>query len=229
MTALSEDDIVLAGEAALGVLDPATRATVAARIATDAAFAREVAAWDERFEPLLGALPSPAPQTLWDSINSAIRPVVGARAANRALRLWQGIAATATAAAAVFAVMLYDRPTATLPAASAPLLVAALGSGSEPSAVAASYDRARGELVLTPLSLDGGSRFPELWIIPAGGKAHSLGIIQSARPSRVRVDPALGIFLARGATLAVTLEPEGGAPGGKASGPVVASGKITIL
>ena len=64
----------------------------------------------------------------------------------------------------------------------------------------------------------------ELWYIHAGTAPRSLGLITDATetltvPSDLRSD-------APDATLAVTVEPKGGAPGGKATGPVIYSGRL---
>jgi anti-sigma-K factor RskA len=79
---------------------------------------------------------------------------------------------------------------------------------------------------LHPVSLDTGNLYPELWVIPADGKARSLGIVSGDHATQMLVPKQLREFLNQGATLAITPEPTGGAPGGKATGPVLASGKI---
>ena len=93
----------------------------------------------------------------------------------------------------------------------------------------ASYDQNTGELTLTPVSMETGKLYPELWVIPAGGTATSLGIVRGDAPSRIFVNPKHRAVMTRGATLAITPEPFGGAPGGKATGPVLASGTITTI
>lgn len=84
-------------------------------------------------------------------------------------------------------------------------------------------------MVVLPVSLDTGQLYPELWIIPADGQARSLGIVEQSSPTTVTVPSDMRQYLASGGTLAITPEPEGGAPGGKATGPVIASGKIATL
>jgi anti-sigma-K factor RskA len=225
--ALTENDIVLAGEAALGLLGSADRAIVAARIATDRAFADEILLWEERLQPLLdNAADAPAPE-VFDKLVAQLGKAATRRPANTTLRVWQAIAGTATAAAAVLAVMLLTPPTQ--PPSAAPLLVAALSNEAGPAAVTASYDSQQGDLILTPVGLNTGALYPELWVIDGAGDAKSLGIIEANRATRVRVNEALRARMIRGATLAVTLEPRGGAPGGKATGEVIVSGKIEAL
>jgi anti-sigma-K factor RskA len=59
----------------------------------------------------------------------------------------------------------------------------------------------------------------QLWIIPQGGSAQSLGLMQDSLS--LPAPPAAAY------ALAITDEPQGGAPGGVASGPVLAQGQFT--
>lgn len=93
----------------------------------------------------------------------------------------------------------------------------------------ARYDIEKGQMLLMPVLLETGELYPELWLIPADGKARSLGIVRGDTPSEIIINSDLRTYMNKGATLAITPEPEGGAPGGKATGPVIASGKITTI
>lgn len=84
-------------------------------------------------------------------------------------------------------------------------------------------------MLLTPVSLDTGKLYPELWIIPADGKPRSLGIVSGDSPSQISINAKLRDFIDQGATLAITPEPETGGPGGQPSGPILASGKIVSI
>jgi anti-sigma-K factor RskA len=132
------------------------------------------------------------------------------------------------AVAAYFAALNWTRdlpPDADTPAP----MIAALGSETGNAAITARYDAGSGELLLTPVSLNTGKLYPELWVIPADGKARSLGMMAADKPTQLMVTAEMRAFMAQGATLAITPEPAGGAPGGKATGPVIASGKITTI
>ncbi len=240
MSNLTENDIALAGELALGILDSAETAQANARCAIDTEFAAEVEAWRERLLPMLDGVSADPPADAWDKINGAIRNADMPTAANDngALRLWKGLTALSGSIAAVLAVMLFTQPSA------APIvgldiaannkvsqqqLVAALQSATGPSAVTASYNPASGELLITPVSMDTGDLYPEVWIIPADGTPHSLGVVARTGASRYTVNPQVRQFLANGATIAITPEPATGGPGGKPSGAVMVSGKITII
>jgi anti-sigma-K factor RskA len=226
---LSEDDIILAGEAALGLLDRASEAIVASRIATDPLFAAEVSAWQDRFAPMLACEATPPSAQLWQDIRVKIGKAPTLRPANStSVRLWQGIAGGATAVAATLAFMLVNPPVPR-PLEPSPTLIAALGSETGRAAMTATYDMQRGELLVTPIAMKTDRGFPELWVIDASGDAKSLGFVKADSSTRVAVGPALRARIKSGMTLAVTLEPDGTAPHAKAAGPVIVSGKIEIL
>ena len=66
----------------------------------------------------------------------------------------------------------------------------------------------------------------ELWVIPEGGKPHSLGTMARGRQMHMRLADALAQLLQQGATIAISVEPPGGSPTGAPTGPVVASGAL---
>lgn len=228
MSALNETDIALAGEYVLGLLDPSERAGVEARIAADRAFADEVDAWRERLASMVGGFETPAPAHVWPHITSALPPPSLQDSGSGRLRIWQGLTALSATAAAIFAVLLWQQPAPIAEPATAPM-IAALGSEDGKASIAARYDSNTGELLLMPVELNTGALYPELWIIPADGQARSLGMMAVDRATRVVVAVDMRPHMARGSMLAITPEPQGGAPGGKATGPVIASGKIETI
>ena len=229
MTLLGEDDIVLAGEYVLGLLDRQNEASATARIATDAAFAAEVEAWRLRLLPMIDGNDTPAPSHIWDAVQRLLAQPTQQDNKGANVRLWQAIAGASSMTAAVLAVLLLQQPAPVVPQEPVAPLVAALGSDNGSSSITARYDSANGQMLLTPVSLKTGELFPELWIIPADGTARSLGIVRADGPSQINIDAGLREYINRGATLAVTTEPEGGSPSGKATGPIIASGKITTI
>jgi anti-sigma-K factor RskA len=228
MNRLSEDDIALAGEYVLGLLDAAEQATVQARAATDAAFAAEVYAWRDRLASMVGGADTAAPNKIWASIENALPRTTGQEVGRGKLRLWQGLAVASMGIAAYLGVLLWAQPFVPNIDTPAPL-VAALGSENGKTAITARYDRQSGELLMTPVALNTGKLYPEIWIVPADGKARSLGMMAVGKPTLVAVTPEMREFMAAGGTLAITPEPQGGAPGGTATGPIIASGKINII
>jgi anti-sigma-K factor RskA len=227
MTRLTEDDIALAGEYALGLLDPVAAAQADARIATDADFAAEVEAWRTKLAPMLDGADVPAPANGWGRIAAALpRQTQRDRGDSGP---WKWATGFSAIAAVLFAALYFMQPSRVTPPTPSAPLVAALGSDTGNAAITARYDAGSGELLLTPVALDTGALYPELWVIPADGKARSLGMMASDKPTQVTVNAELRTFMEQGATLAITPEPAGGAPGGKATGPVIASGKITTI
>ena len=67
----------------------------------------------------------------------------------------------------------------------------------------------------------------QLWLIPSGGKPHSLGVMPARPHMQLALAEPISAIIGRGATLAVSLEPVGGSPTDQPTGPVIASGPIT--
>ncbi len=235
-----EEDSVLAAEHALRLLDGPTRSKAEARARDDKDFAAEVERWQERLAPLFESVaPVAPPSSAWASLASQL----GGEAANdnvaaleHRLRIWRGMTAGAVALAAVCVAALVLRaplpppvPSAPVEAvAKSPMQVAALRGETGPAAVVASYDRDTNSLVITPASMPAmGNRSAELWVIPAGGVPHSLGLFDPTKPTRIAV-PAGSSVGAAGAALAVSLEPAGGSKTGLPTGPVIASGALAV-
>ncbi len=227
--ALGEDPDVLAAEYALGVLDGAERLGAERRFATDAAFAREVEAWQARLDAFTAeiAAEQPAPH-VWAGIAQrldASGAVVELRL-RRSLALWRTATATAGALAAALAlVVVWPHPTP----APAPVLTARLAATAKgPTVFVAFYDPGRKAIVLTPASVSSAQdRSPELWLIPTGGKPISLGV--AAFENSVQMIPAASLVSVGSGTLAVSVEPRGGSPTGQPTGPVIATGQLTSL
>lgn len=225
---LTEDDEVLAGEHALGLVDEA------AREAADAQFAAAVDVWRERFSPLLGPDRAPPPH-LWDRIVRQL-PANDPGVRDPA-RPWRFATFAASAAAAVLLGLLVLRPDGEVPTPAplpqvaqtpaARLLVAALAPEQGRGAVTVSYDEVSGRMTVTPVALDTDGRTPELWVIPGDGTPRSLGVIGATDPRILTVAADRRSVIRGGVTFAVSLEPAGGSPTGAPTGPVVMTGKLT--
>jgi len=106
--------------------------------------------------------------------------------------------------------------------------VAILQRSADSPAFVASINLDSRELTVRPLAAppQAGKSY-ELWIIePKLGPPRSLGVIDAATVTR---NPRLAAFdraVVEDATYAVTVEPEGGSPDGKPSGPPVFVGKL---
>ncbi|HMS21161.1 anti-sigma factor [uncultured Sphingorhabdus sp.] len=226
---LTDEDIATAGELALGLLDKAEAAQARARLADDPNFASEHAKWSDRMvamEPLEEEAPSPA---VWSRIDAAIASQPRQDNTVTRLRIWQGLTAASFAVALVLATMLWRQPEMQPVPAQPQILVAAIGAEGGRESVAANYNPQTGALQIIPISLDTGTLYPELWIIPEDGVARSLGMIDPSKPAVHSIPQAMRPHLHKGALFAITPEPAGGAPGGKATGPVIAKGAIDTI
>jgi anti-sigma-K factor RskA len=224
----------LAAEYALGVLDGDARAQTEARIAREPAFARLIADWEERLTPWAAEIADVQPPPhLWEAIAARL-PAEAAPRANPAstgvwqnLRFWRGLAfGSGALAAACLGALIYIGTFA--PPAPAPLLASINGGGH--SHFVATIDPTRGTIAVVPAAFAAdATRVPELWLIPADGKPRPLGLLRADRAVTIAIPAALVPHARRDATLAVSLEPQGGSPTGQPTGPVIASGKLTTL
>jgi len=82
-------------------------------------------------------------------------------------------------------------------------------------------------LSASPDMVAGTNQSYELWLIPAeGGDPISLGVL-GALDAHLGIDDSQRQRMRAGATLAVSVEPAGGSPTGKPTGPIIVSGQIT--
>ncbi len=247
---LHDADIALAGEYALGLLSADEAVTVTARIVAEPDFAAEVAAWQDRVGPLAANTADAAPPAhVWAQIqgatmSSAVPAAVSMTQAtslppaanDNRLTWWKAATGAGFATAAALALMLFTQtnvaPNPDDPIVlRKPMLVAALAGDTGTAAMSASFNPGDQDLIVTPTGLDTGKLYPEIWLIPVGGprkgEAISLGMADMAGAKRIRVPENLRDMIRDGATLAITPEPAGGAPGGKATGPIILKGVFT--
>lgn len=241
------DHDLLAAEYVLGLLQPEVRRQAQARLERDTAFAVEVGMWEARFAPWLQAIPAVAvPAELWARIRATLwqhelpaRSETIAAPARRSLwdsmAFWRGLAAGgfAVAAASVAALLLTTRqlppppappPVVVIPAPAAPMVVS-LRNDDGTTAYTATIDAANGTLTLVPVQLGGDpSLSPELWLIPAGGQPHSLGMVDRAKAMVVSIPASLRSAAGADSLFAISLEPAGSSAHQAPTGPVVAKG-----
>lgn len=112
------------------------------------------------------------------------------------------------------------------PTAGAPPLLAVLTGKQGGVALAVSLHRESGRLILAPARLDLGRKVPELWVIPAGGTPHAIGVVPASLQGALQPPPGLAALIQPGATFAVSKEPAGGSPTGQPTGPIILTGTI---
>lgn len=231
------DDRLRYAEYVLGVLDADGRAAVAREIESSDEAAAAVALWQRRLTPLAEEIPEVTPaQHVWAGIRNALQMDAPARRQSRKgvwdnLPLWHwiGIGASFVAAASLVLLVVYPRLPPAPVAVSAGYMVSSIQQDNGVTGWTATMDLQNSRMIVvpaTPVSLAQG-RAPELWLIPAGHKPISVGMITRDKPTTLALAPALRAQLGPTAVLAVSVEPEGGSPTGQPTGPVIAKGAIT--
>lgn len=205
-----DEDDVLAAEYVLGALEMAERYIVETRIRNDFGFAAKVADWEDRLSGLNEAYTEAPLPDLMPKIEARLFPAQPRKRTWWAdLRLWGGVL-IASAALVAYLVLTPPKPelTATLAADQGALQFAAVIT--------------HGHLTITRVAgeLPDAGHSHELWIITGDDPPVSLGVIP-AEGETISLPGA-----AAGAVLAVTLEPPGGSPSGKPTGPIVAKGAL---
>lgn len=229
------DREALAAEHALNVLAGSEGAEARKMETRDGTFAGEVARWRGRlaslFDEVEAVLP---PGDVWNKIEVVTHPGHAASnvvALRRTANRWRAMAVGMTALAASLGWVIIRQPQTAPPpvvqAQGAPL-VAMLGDSDKQMKVVASWDPAGRQLVVAvagDMPVDP-SHAHELWVIPAGGEPRSLGTMPPVRKMHMQLADALAQLLKQGATIAISVEPPGGSPSGKPTGPVVVSGSL---
>jgi anti-sigma-K factor RskA len=232
---MSERDNILAAEFVAGLLAPAQRVEAEQRIERDRDFARLVEQWRTRLSDLDDTAPLVTPDAaLWQRIEGQIGSAAPAASAAPGLmsRLWNSIeglrAATAVslASALVFAVVAGVALTyATREAIRKPVYVAILvnDDSRQPGAVVNAFADGRVEMIpLTEINVPPG-RALEIWTLwDRSVGPRSVGLIDRAQTVRLNLDklPPTG----PDQLFEITLEPAGGSPTGRPTGPILYKG-----
>ena len=234
-----------AGEYVLGTLDQAARSSFEETLRGDRSLQAEVYAWQDRLLGLaLKIAPLEPPRGLWPSIQerlvggpgiSAIAPGAFVRqpgAANDPL--WQRLRRSplggglAIAASILLATVLFLR---TPVSSTAPRYLAVLQSPADQSAGWVVEAMAGGSLRLVPIAgttpVPGGKAL-QFWTKAEGAAGPtSLGLVKAGQVVELAVS-RLPTLEAR-QLFELTLEPEGGSPIGRPTGPVLFVGRTVLL
>lgn len=228
------DDAVLAGELALGLLSGAERDDAEARRRDDAAFAALVEDWELKLGDFVAEVAPATPDPrLWQGIERSLFGQAETRAAPapglwQSLAFWRWLSAGTAALALVLAGLVALLVLSSVPPAEPPgALIAALQPGEAGPSFLAHFDQASGRLAIHVVRADEEPVLvPELWLIPEDGTPRSLGVIGRTGDQEIVIPEPLRPHARRGATLAISLEPEGGSPTGQPTGPVIAAGTL---
>jgi anti-sigma-K factor RskA len=210
----------LAAEYVVGTLEAREAAAVARAIDTDADLAARVAAWEAKLAPLTALAPPEAPPPdLWARIESRVFPTAPPAPARRGwFDPWRFGAIGSAAVAAGLAAFILARP-----APEPGFMTVLLTDQAQPAwLVQADQEGIRlASLNTRPAPPD---RVLELWALPQGETAPtSLGLIPAdgrltVRPTTIRPSP--------GMLIEITLEPPGGSPIGRPTGPIQFIGRL---
>jgi anti-sigma-K factor RskA len=222
----------LAAEYALGTLDADERASVAARREREPALDTAVRAWELRLSPLAAAVGDRAPSAgLFKRIEQSITQRDGPRIVaaggedvirlRRQLRAWRFTALAGLAAAACLAGLVSVRE---LTRTQEPQnLVAVFQKDDASPAFVMTVDIASRTLSIRRVAADvpAGKTY-QLWIASdrIGPGPQSLGLIESGNGELQRTLDRLDPAVVQSALFGVSLEPAGGSPTGKPTGPV---------
>lgn len=236
-----EERSATAGEYVLGTLDAAERAEVERAIAGDAALGAEVYRWQDRLLALARRVAPQEPRAgSWDAIEAklggagaASAPKATPTAANdplwQRLRRWQAAGALSIAASLVFATLLVLRGP---------------GLGAPPERYLAVLqtpdDKATGWVVeittgqtvrlvpVAPIAPVPAGKTLQFWTKPEGAAGPtSLGLVRVGQT--VELPVARLPAVAPQTLFELTLEPEGGSPIGRPTGPILYIGRSVRL
>jgi anti-sigma-K factor RskA len=218
----------LAAEFVLGLLEGEAMAEAERRLASDAGFAREVERWRARFAEFDDTTePGQASDALWQRIETTITaaPPPTERRWTWA-RLWSdiGVLRMATVGASLAVVMLaVGLGVAIRQARLQPALIAVLVDGDRAGAVVHAF--ADGRVVLLPLASINvpSGRALQVWTLPSRERGPvSVGLMDRPRTLELQ----LGDLPRPSADqlFEITLEPAGGSPTGRPTGPILFKG-----
>jgi anti-sigma-K factor RskA len=224
----------LAAQYALGTLSPRARHRLARIGQRDATVAAALQGWEWRLAAFADAMPGVMPPPrVWAAIRARLGQADAAAARESAARpgpwwaslaLWRGLAFAGFALAFALGVTMLaprtDRPGETI-------VVVLAGQDAKPALLASAERSGRFLTVkaVVPIAVEPG-RTLELWTLPEGRAPQSLGLIPASGVARIALAVPADLAFGQIPALAVSLEPAGGSPTGKPTGPVLYSGGI---
>lgn len=222
----TNDDVTLAGEYALHLMDASQRRAFEARLDAEPALRRLVVEWDEQLVPLADNFADVRPPK---AVKSRIDAVLFPAAAKQSWSLWRVLAGSAAAAVIAVAVLV-TIPQDEAPLSFTPSLAAEIVAEDQSLVVLASYAPETGILrVDRQAGAAPSGRVLELWLIAEGAPAPvSLGVLPEDAVTDITL-PADLIATIAGGTLAISEEPFGGSPTGTPTGTVLAVGAVTAI
>jgi anti-sigma-K factor RskA len=225
MTPDAPDPDMTAAELALGLLEGEDRAAALRRVLADPAFARDVEQWRHRLAGLFDDYPEVAAP---DSVARRLAAPERQAEERRGTGFRWPITTFLAAIAATIALFIALQPVPPVAGPPHHVMVASLMMSDKSGALPAMVDLTTGEMRIGETNMAPRGKAAQLWMIGGDGVPKPMGILASTGPSRMTLPMEKRGHLKAGITLAVSIEPLGGSPTGLPTGPVVASGKLSI-
>ncbi|WP_159946184.1 anti-sigma factor [Rhizobium sp. 18065] len=225
-------DEVLAGEYVLGVLNLSERQQVEARLRHDWQFAAIVRRWEANLAHFNDDYDEEAPSAV--TFAEIERRIFGPGPAHtptgplgaiwNSLPLWRGVSVAAIGTLALLLGLEWANELRPKPGQQ---WMAELAGRDNAISLVAQYDGASGRLAITPVANGGAEeKSLELWLVEGEQPPTSLGVLPQTGQGEILIPDEMRARLKGGVVLAVSVEPFGGSPTGKATGPIVAAGEI---
>ncbi|MDE8345179.1 MAG: anti-sigma factor [Acidocella sp.] len=226
-----EPQDILASEYVLGLLEGEALREAEALLHANAGFAALVQSWERRLMPLAETTPElPPPPQVWRRIAAATRAnstdatqPAGLRARGGMptgfIRTRRGMFLAVCGSAVAALVVVVTMSISPQPARQIAMLKNRDGGGFIVA-------QTKTDMIITPshITLPSG-HVAELWLLAPNHAPQAIGVFQPGHS----LDIKLPTTPSPGLSLAVSLEPPGGAPGPTPTGPIIAEGVITIL
>lgn len=220
-----EDIDGLAAEYVLGTLDATERTAVAARRRRENELDAAIGDWERRLAPLADAIPAVAPPA---GIFSRIETQLGSSAGSgqvidleKRMRRWRALATAASAAAACLLVVLGVREVARPQTPSSYVAVFQKDDVSPAFLLSVDLETRMLSIRMVAAEKPAGKTY-QLWIATEqSGGPQSLGLIDDGSDITRRVLANYNSATVQKATFGVSLEPAGGSPTGKPTGPAL--------
>ncbi len=221
-----DDDVVLAGEYALGLLSTEEAAAFEARLGAEPQLRALYAQWSEDFALLAEDIPAEAPPARVKAALDA-RLFPEARAQKRGFFERFGLTGLAAAAIVVALFFVVDLPGTGVQPPENPVYHADLRPSAEGEIIlAAGYDATTQEMYVERRGTqDRPGRDIEMWLIAGDNPPVSLGVLPDDERLRLPLTPDQ-IAALEGGVLAISDEPEGGSPTGAPTGDILATGPL---
>lgn len=233
----SEDE-ALAAELALGVLTGSSHSAAETRALNDPEFFRLVTAWQARLGGLIQATPAVSPRDqVWRQIETRLfqtdksTPALSLPTRGgvwHSLFFWRAMTFAIASLSIGLGIFITINPVVN-PSSVTPLIATLQAENAGPVFLA-QLNPGTNNLTIRPVfNKDDAAHDLELWLIPNDKVARSLGILSKSGATQIAISDALQRLAGPEAVLAITVEPPGGSPTGKATGPIIALGPLTKL